>query len=53
MLLNSRLVAKAGDTINCHNAEEVGRSVQEEIDYKCFPNVQQLKQVKRLRHYYQ
>ena len=36
MLLNSRLVAKAGDAINCHNAEEVGRSIQEEIDSKCF-----------------
>ena len=34
--LDSGLVAKEGDAINCHNAEEVGRGMQEEIDCKCF-----------------
>ena len=29
------MVAKEGDAINCHNAEEIGRSIQEEIDCRC------------------
>ena len=36
--LDSGLVAKEGDAINYHNAEEVGRSIQEEIDSKYFTN---------------
>ena len=30
------MVAKEGDTINCHNAEKVGTSIQEDIYSKCF-----------------
>ena len=29
------MVAKEGDAINCHNAEETGRSIREEIDCMC------------------
>lgn len=35
---DSGLVAKECDAINCHKAEEVGKIIQEKIDFKCFTN---------------
>ena len=48
--LDSGLVAKEGDAINCHYAEEVGRSIQDEIDYKCLTDatIKTIKKIKTL-----
>ena len=32
------MVAKECDAINCHKVEEVGKIIQEKIDFKCFTN---------------